>query len=243
MSSTPIVPVSSPAPLVPSLGTFVIGNPTVSIAPNRDVVLTFAIKYGGANGTPIAGARAAFSLVGPSNRAILGADDAMSADDGTVSVRLRAGDAANFRVRMDTEGSPPAFVDVNVSGVASGNVVARASYSGTDAISRVDVRLHDGRASCGAMASTKWPDGLPGTVQLVSVPVTSTDARFNNVRAGVDYTISSVAYAADGRVVATGCSAVTSAAQRDTIANTSLSPSATPPAPSLWERFLTWLGF
>jgi hypothetical protein len=243
MPPTPIAPASTHAPLAPTLGASVIGNTRVSIAPNRDVVLTFAINYGGASGTPIAGARADFSLVGPGNGAILGADYAISGDDGTVSVRLRAGDAANFRVRMDTEGSPPAFVDVTVSGAASGNVVARSSYSGADAIDRVDVRLHDGRATCGAMPATNWPTGLPATLQLVSVPGTSTDARFNNVQAERAYTVSSVAYAADGHIVATGCSTVTSVSQRDTIANTSLSPATTPPAPSPWQRFLSWLGF
>ncbi len=232
-----------PASTPVALGSFVVGQSSYSIAPNRDVVLTFRVTLGGDTGAPIAGVRADFAIVGSANGAMLGSDYLMTGDDGTVSVRLRAGMPAKFIVQMSTEGAPPTSVAVNVSGVSAGNVVARVGYSGTDAIDRVDVRLHDGRASCGALASTDmWPNALPATVQTVSVPGVSTDARFNNLTSGGAFTVTAVAYSANGKVVGTGCSEVTVTAQRDVIANTQLAPVASAaPEPTIWERFLAWL--
>lgn len=198
------------------------GNDHLVMAPNRDVLLRFQVGIGG---IPVGGARTEFSLVGAPADALLGSDSLITDNDGTVSVRLRAGSTnGSFRVRMSTEGADPVFIDVDITGSAAGNVVVRTGYTGSEAVDHYEVRLHDGRGACSTGA------GGPATVQHLSVPA-NLDARFNNLTAGASYSASVRAIAADGHVVAESCGGATSVvAQRDAIINVHLSPPPAPPA-------------
>jgi hypothetical protein len=236
----PLAPVSVSTPVAaPHLASTVVGSSAVTLAPNRDVVLKFAVAIGG---VPVGGARASFSIVGASGGATLGSDALITDNDGTVSLRLRAGAKdAKFCVKMCSPGADPVFVMVDVSGKYTGNVVVRAAYTGDKAVDHLDVRLHDGRASCAGFNAN--PAALPATVAGLTVRSPANDARFNGLSNGASIMASVEAIGPDGRIVAIGCGATTVVSQRDAIAPVQLSdPWAPPPHRSWWGSIEHFFG-
>lgn len=192
-------------PLAGKLTINVVGSKNIVLAPNRDLLLKFIVTIGGENGTPVGGARVEFSKTGPADT-LLGSDSLMTENDGTVSVKFRAG-ATNGQgeITASTEGAEPAKLRYDINGKYAGNIVVRSGYSGTVKIARLEVRLHDGRAACNPNWKQTVPNGLPATIQTVTVPNTTQDARFNNLTEKQKYIATVVAVNAMNRPVAYGC--------------------------------------
>ncbi|MCC6808366.1 MAG: hypothetical protein IT381_13160 [Deltaproteobacteria bacterium] len=184
----------------------VVGPRTVILAPNRDVQLKFLVTLGsGETGTPVSGMRIDFSKTGLPD-VLVGSDYLMSEADGTVTVKVRAGSQnGQATITAAAEGLESASVIVDVNGKYAGNLVVRSGYSGPIKIARLEVRLHDGRIPCAATWKTTAPNGLPATVQTLTVPNTATDARFNNLTEKTKYIATVVGINAVNRPVAYGC--------------------------------------
>jgi hypothetical protein len=159
---------------------------------------SLSARLSNADGSPVAGGRVSFALMGRSQDSSLAVLDAVTDDAGVAESTLLAGQlVATFRVRISADGALDSFVDVAVSNAGFGTLAVTAAYAGQRAVVQRVVFAQAGM-------SCKQAERMPGdpTATLAS---TGDVARFLALPAEVSYAVTALAEAMDGTVLATGC--------------------------------------